>query len=63
MNDLAELSQEAPRLCLCGCEPSTRGSEREQTTKDFCDCGCGSHEDLALVTASAETRCECGCGC
>ena len=61
MNDLAQVSQEAPRLCLCGCELSARGSEPEQTTKDFCDCGCGCHEGLALVTASAFPRCDCGC--
>ncbi len=61
MNDLAQVSQEAPRLCLCGCELSARGSEPEQTTKDFCGCGC--HEGLALVTASAFPRCDCGCGC
>ena len=52
MNDLAQVSLEAPKLCLCGCELSARGSEPELTTKDSCNCGCGCHEGLAL-----EARC------
>ncbi len=35
MNDLAQVSLQAPKLCLCGCELSARGSEPELTTKDF----------------------------